>query len=957
MRQRAEQERSGRRRAGGAVLLALAVLGAWALWRAAGGRAPAPPPPPAAAAARTAGGAHQAGGAGPLGASGLRSPSARAARAAPPRAEGGPAPAGAALAAPEANAAGIAGLVVGPDGAPVAGALLMAHALEALPRRSLLARPAALRHQPPAATASSAADGSFALGGLAPGAYAVTARAAGFRSSAAVEVELAAGGRAWVRLELRRGAAIAGRVLLPEGAAAAGVRVEAVPEGGRNPFASGAAAEGGETTSAADGSFRLEGLAGRRFTVTAWPDDPALAPAAQGGVRPGTEDLVLRLVRAQALGGRVLEAGTGAPVAGAQIEVEMAGGVRLGAASDAQGAFRVAGVVPGRLVVRASAAGYAPFESEFAQAPPELLIELLAGAAIEGQVIRARDGAPLEGAVVYVLEASAAGRRPPPRAQGLVELLASGVDPGGLGGRSRPELEQALARTARTDAEGRFRLEDLPAGPKLVLAAHPEHPAAWSEVALEGPGEVAEVTIALADGGAIAGTVLDEQGAPRAAAEVFAFSPAGRARSAETDARGSYTIRGLAPGEYLVALGRAAPGADREDAAEPERGPGGMRIKTAHVEAGRTARVDFGTEPRVRLEGTVSRAGQPVAGEQVNLFPAAGGLGFEQARTDQAGRYALQVLPGRYVLRVENYSEPLEVPPALARLVHDVELPTGALSGRVVAAPDGAPLRARVTLYRQERPERIETLAAVLGSAAGDARSRPEQGGAFRIEQVPPGQYTLVARADGYIEARLDGVRVSGGAETSGLVLALEPGGLIRGTVRDARGSPVPQPLLWVVDVRAPDLAGGDPPRGDDDGRYEVRGLAPGTYLLHAVHEQHAPVRQRVEFGGGELELDLVMPEGGALEVAAFDAATGAPLPGATVELFYPDGARVITGLVDFVQPASPTGPDGRMRRSRLPPGALLGLVRLAPPGEPVRERRFEVVIAEGGQTELAVGL
>jgi hypothetical protein len=847
----------------------------------------------------------------------------------------------------------VAGRVVaGADGRLVQGAVVMAHTLAELERPALSARPAALREQRAQATARTDADGGFVLEGLGPGVHMLTAKAPGFRTSAAVRLEVAAGEEAWLELRLSEGSWIAGRVVDASGAGIAGARVEALPEQGRGgPWGGGGRGggmpEGGETTSGEDGAYRIDGISGRRFRVTAWPAEGSLAPASRGGVRPNTDGVDLVLEAGGSISGTVVDAATGAPIGGATVDLGESG-YRVTAASSDDGSFVLGGVPAQELTLRGQAEGYAVWEETFQLAAGEaragVAIELLAGGVVSGQVIAEGDGAPLPGAVVHVFTSSG-DVRDRGRRGAMVELMASGADMGAMVGDER--MQEAERSLATTDEDGRFRLAGLSAGPAVVYAAHADHPGASADVTIAGPGEEQEVVIALPEGGRIVGRVL-EGGEPRADAQVFAFSFLGRARAGTTDERGDYELKGLGGGSYFVSLRSDADGGG---------GMAGMQAKTANVEPGRETRVDFGTEARVRITGRVTEAGAPVTDTRLQLFGAGATTSFQNARTDDAGRYQLQAEPGRYILRVRDHSVNLEVPEGIPQLERDIEMPLGAAEGVVVDAANGQPLRARVAFYKAAggEGEQVDTFIEAMGAMAGDDRS-DENDGTFRVERLAPGTYTVVARLDGYVDARLDGVVVPASGVLGNLELSLEPGGVLRGQVRDALGAPVPRPTVWAVAAGAGDVPGGQPPQGDEEGRFEVRRFAPGTYVVTVLGGELAPWRREVEFPGGELELAPVLSEGGTLEVAV-RTASGAPAPGAAVTLRYPNGDRVVTGFIDFMQEAQPAGADGILRRSRLPAGPLRVEVEWKAPDGSVQRGAGEAAVREGGEGRVVVPL
>ena len=131
-----------------------------------------------------------------------------------------------------------------------------------------------------------------------------------------------------------------------------------------------------------------------------------------------------------------------------------------------------------------------------------------------------------------------------------------------------------------TDADGRFAFPDLPAGRYTLTAEKPGFVKTFYGSALPGRGPTAaialgagerqsSIAIALVRGAVIAGTVVDENGAPLSGAVVRVMQPLmlnGERKLVDTpsqlqpwqnsDDQGRYRIYGLAPGEYTRASRR-----------------------------------------------------------------------------------------------------------------------------------------------------------------------------------------------------------------------------------------------------------------------------------------------------------------------------------------------------------------------------------------------------------------
>lgn len=850
----------------------------------------------------------------------------------------------------------VLGVVLNPEGRPAADATVAARPL------------GAKRDAEPEAAGRTGKDGTFEVTGLSFGKKELVATAEGYRRSAPVIVEIAARTAARIELRLEHGVFVAGRVTTSKGAPAAGARVTATPEGGGGPFGGGRLDGGGEATVGEDGRYRVDGLAGRRFRVTAHPPgtaDAGLAEASKGGVKANAEDCDLQLAGGATIAGHVFGAGEKAPIEGATLGISDRG-FSASATTGPDGSYVLTGVPPGDWTVKALAASKAPVDQVAKNVAEDhvttLDFELAAGGVIDGTVFAQKDGHPLEGAIVRVIASGGGGG--PGRGRGgpgggpgeefLVEALASGADFGEF--MPADKLEEMLAKNTVTDSRGHFRITDLPVGPQRVYAAHADYPGAAALTRIDAPGGHAEVEIGLPEGGGIAGRVSDAGGSPRPEEMVVAFSFTGRMRTAKTTSQGEYEIRGLAPGAYFVSLGVeirarfAAQGGARVDP-QAQGGGLGFTAKAANVEAARVTRVDFGAEPLAIVTGKIVRADAPAADEQVNFFPDGGALGLRGVATDQNGVYVVELPAGNYVVRVANVSQNLTVPQGTARLELDLRLPQGALSGRTVNAATGEAIRARVELYKAER-KAADSLVSVLGALSGDTNSS-DKDGTFQLSGLAPGLFTITAQADGFAMARHDGIEVPSDGTASGVELALEPGGIFRGRVTDERGNSVPNASIWIVDVTAKDLGSGNPPRADEEGKFEIKRFAPGKYRVTVLEDTHAPWRQIVDFPGGTIDLAPVMTTGGTLEIAVVDGA-GRPIPGAAVDLRYPDGDRVITGFIDFVQPTLPTGPDGKLRRPRLPAGPLTGTVSV-PNANPPRQGAFEAVIVNRAEQMVPV--
>ncbi|HZN38070.1 MAG TPA: carboxypeptidase-like regulatory domain-containing protein, partial [Planctomycetota bacterium] len=188
--------------------------------------------------------------------------------------------------------------------------------------------------------------------------------------------------------------------------------------------------------------------------------------------------------------------------------------------SDAEGRFRALGVPPGMQPVVAAAEGCAPWQGTCevaAHLVARLRIELRAGASICGKVLTAKGE---------------------PAAEVIVEV---------------GEPDDFARYVTTTSDDGRFELSSLPAGELLLVARHSALGQAEQRVHTEA-GTESERELRLSRGLELRGRVVDETGAPIAAAQLMCFLSTGGSEmgSASTDREGHFAILNWPAGKVLV---------------------------------------------------------------------------------------------------------------------------------------------------------------------------------------------------------------------------------------------------------------------------------------------------------------------------------------------------------------------------------------------------------------------
>ena len=688
------------------------------------------------------------------------------------------------------------------------------------------------------------------------------------------------------------------------------------------------------------GRFVLRSASGER-------PDRVLAEAAgfaawSGGTPPEPpQPLLLALEPAMRIAGRVVDP-EGVPLEGARIRLRLAGaregwppepsGQEVVTASLAGGAFRlpdVAAKAGHRL--RAELVGFAPAE---VQPPPgaagDLKIVLTPGGAVVGR-LAGPAGELVPGGRVRVLSV--------PDTQGRAYRYAGG------------ELVADAGSTAGDD--GRFTIRNVAPGRYELLADHPDYATRLLPPFEVAEGETVDVgTIELAEGGRLAGRVVDPAGQPLEGVRLEAAPDSlGRwvggflfSAHATSDVDGHFELGGLPAGEplRLTAHHSSYPVAKETGIVLPREEP-------IVVELRRGARV-FG-----RVLGP---RGEPIEGAMVSAdirVPYPDGSGSTSAgtgsdRTDADGGFEIEGLgegllhltaradgyPAREVEGVtvggDGHIGPIEI-----------HLDVGAeVSGRVLA-PDGSPVPgASVSVHTGSTPvdlgiDRPSLLARPDRPVPpSSAYARSDARGEFLVSGTALGPATIKAEHDRLGDVAAELVIAPG---VNAIDLVLDPRGRVEGRVVDAERTPVAGAEVELA--RASDGGFGNrrTERTDPEGRFLFRWLTSGDYLLGASAPglllEGEPVAVTVaSVPAPPVELVLTSGE----EIAG--RVLGVP----NTELLRIRISAHAAGPARVSRTAVP-GPDGRYRLTGLPPGRWI-VTAFAETG---RNARSEVEVDKGG--------
>lgn len=722
------------------------------------------------------------------------------------------------------------------------------------------------------------ADGSFVMVDAPEGSRAISARAAGFIPMTRFALEE----RSDERIVMRRGGVVRGTVTDPAGKPAEGAIVTCEDVAARTD---------------ASGAYLLAGVAhGTRTVETIYKEDFAARNEAVKVPRDAEAQAPLRLAKAAAVAGTVIEESTRRPVAGARISLLNPGrffggrrAARLGR-TDARGRFRVGGLGAHHYAVLAWRDGYLPATIPNVAAalasPGSVAIALQRAATVAG-VVSDDKGQPAGGARVRIQ------RDPNMRAL--------------LRGASLASVFGQLS--AVTGPDGAFLLRGLPAFKGAIIEATKSGFAAARKLGMSWKtGEqVKGVTLALKRGLTASGKVIDGSNVAIAGAQIHAqkrdLGPGGgrgalvmRMASGQADkpdavsgADGTFTVGSLEEGDYAVSVSRD--GYARRTVASLEvKGPDVSKWPPIVLSAG------------TAVAGSVKSAqGQPVIGAQIFAVGESAGRPLD-ASTDGDGRFRIAGLaadrPIRLMISADGFASVQRnvTPPAEDLAI--VLKSTGAVRGRVEDAGTKNPIT-DFTIGRMAGPGafgggmQIQVRSGQIGS--GD-RSFQSADGTFELTDVPPGKWTIRASASSYRNADVSGVDVNEGETKEGVVLSLKKGGSLAGRVLDPqKGTGVPNAsVTWRAQggggmggfggVMILGGGGNNATATDADGRFGFDGLPDGKVTINASHPDYLEASRDVN-PDDQQSVDITLGTGGSIAgtVVARDQRT--PLGAAQVSL------------------------------------------------------------------------
>jgi Carboxypeptidase regulatory-like domain len=499
-------------------------------------------------------------------------------------------------------------------------------------------------------------------------------------------------------VQLDRGFRVGGRVFRPDGRPASSCTVHLEPGNGSQMRAV-------ETKTDRDGHFWFDGVPADNLRVTARHNQ--FQPASSEVVVIG-RPMALRFEEpALVLSGRVTSGDEAVPHCRILVSPRTTNGVFYApfeGATNSDGVFRVRGLGQGGYIVEVRHDDYSSSKRtvSLSQSRTGFEFDLSSRVKVKGQLTGVKD---------------------------LVDVRLNLVSFYGETGSAEVAPDGSF-EFAKEFSRGMATIE-LAAGPYSFEVSQSR----WVGRALV--KDVDELDLKIESASRITGHVHDPKGKPLAGVEVLAalkviedplnffkdprLLVARQRVLAVTDKSGSYTIRGLEPGEVTLGF---------------QKKRFGFFTRATHVRVGREAPAS--REPAVKLlppgtiSGRVTRGGQSVSGALVSL-----GKGLSRCFTGSDGRYTLRDLPaGQHLVRVRfrtlpiaHSEQPIEL--AAGQNVSDVDIPLTVgrrISGRVIDS--------------EELP-----LAGMIVECPSGTSTKSDEAGRFALN-VPLGRTVVHVRAE-----------------------------------------------------------------------------------------------------------------------------------------------------------------------------------------------------------------
>lgn len=682
------------------------------------------------------------------------------------------------------------------------------------------------------ATALTDSEGNFVIAGLAPDTYSIVASGGTYQTSA-YSVSVTAGNTTVVNFSLQsQPGVVSGIITDSNSIPIANALVEVLQ--GTNVLASA------ETD--ANGNYTLNGLAPGSYVIRVTADLFQIAVQGTTVVAGGqTSANIILQDSPGSISGVIKDANSQAGLEAAVTIFQ--GGVQIATTlSQSNGQYTISSLPTGNYIIQAVAADYQIVQQGVTITPNGSVIAnfslLPSPGAIQGVVVDSITTLPINGASVTLFSGS------------------------------------SFVTNVQTDATGNYTLSNLAPGSYTVTVS-----ASTYETATQGAQVSSLATTTLnfslsSQPGTISGTITDQSLQPIAGAQITVLLNQQVVVSALTDVNGNYSITGLSPNSYTVAV----------NAANFQ-----LASQGATVTANANTNIPFSLSSTAGnfSINVVDALSQPLSGATVEILQNQSIL--FSTLTDGSGNAAINNLaPGNYTVRVSlnGYQTAIQVGKVTSSTTTSlsfslVENP-GTLSGVIQDQSTSTAL--------------ANALVEVLQGNTVIASALTASDGSFTISSLASGNYTVRVGLQNY-QTLVVGTNIISGQTTSANVSLTSNPGFALGAVTDvATGLGLPGALVEILQNSVVIAT----QQTDSNGNYTINNLAPGTYLLRASATNYqVGVSSVIIIASQNTVVNVTLQnQPGTVTGAILSNLTQAPLSNATVNI-YSGALLVATVLTD----------------------------------------------------------
>ena len=539
-----------------------------------------------------------------------------------------------------------------------------------------------------------------------------------------------------------------------------------------------------------------------------------------------TPNIDFKLNLVGTISGHVYQADGITPISGTNVRaVSAIGGSDTGATTDSSGSYTIWGLTSGNYRIYSSATGYLTqyydgvtssndATSVSVTAPantPNIDFKLELVGTISGHVYQADGTTPISGAWV------------------CANSVTEGI---GIG--------------SSTDSSGSYTIWGLTSGNYRIYSSATSYLTQYykgvassndaTSVSVTAPANTPNIDFKLKMGGSISGHVYQADGITPISGAYVRADPGGNGNGSYTDSAGSYNIRGLVTGNYLVRANASIYFTQYYDNATSSSTATPVVVTAPAT----TPNIDFKLVLGGTISGHVYQADgiTPISGAYVYAYSVPDGNG-NGSTTDSAGGYIIRGLASGnyriyasatgYQTQYYNAATPVSVtaPANIPDIDFKLEM-SGSISGHVYQADGITPISGAYVWAISE-----------LGDIGNG--SYTDSAGGYIIRGLVSGNYRIYSSATGYLSQYYNGVvspdaatfvSVTAPANTPDIDFKLEISGSISGHVYQVDGiTPISGAYVNAYTVPG---GNGNSSTTDSAGSYTIPCLASGNYRIYS---------------------------------------------------------------------------------------------------------------------------